>query len=104
MDRKALRLSRRSSECRFVGNTQPDAAYLQLKGWVAFFHCGMMSEDTLNELTRAVGRIEGKLDAFLTHETRISNLEKWRSWTAGIALALSLKMVGPTVWRFISGG
>jgi hypothetical protein len=61
----------------------------------------MMSEEIVNELTRAVGRIEGKLDSLLTHGDRISNLEKWRAWTAGIAVAVSLLLT--TAWNVFHG-
>lgn len=58
----------------------------------------------INELTRALGRIEGKVDALderlalqheergiilMRHEERLSSLEKYKSYALGIAAAVS---------------
>lgn len=67
----------------------------------------VMSDD-LNELQRAVGRIEGKLDEALKNATgsearqnrlgaRVSKLEQWRSWTLG-ATAMLFLLLG-ALWR-----
>lgn len=52
-----------------------------------------------DEVQRALGRIEGKLDSVLTdraedqkrlnnHSNRIKSLELWRSWTIGACAAV----------------
>jgi hypothetical protein len=45
-----------------------------------------MSDD---ELQRAVGRIEGKLDDLVGLTTRVSSLERWRAFLAGAWLVTS---------------
>lgn len=58
-----------------------------------------MSEDTEAEVQRTLGRIEGTLsglDEKITRMStavdalgpRVSSLEKWRAWTAGVAAAI----------------
>lgn len=47
----------------------------------------------LNELHRAVGRIESKVDLLLEHQGKqqeeIDSLKTWRTWVAGIAAGIS---------------
>ena len=73
----------------------------------------MMSQDQINELTRAVGRIEGKLDAALQSAdssearqvrlgARVAKLEEWRSYTLGAVAALLL-MLG-ALWKVVAHG
>jgi len=37
----------------------------------------------LNEILRAVGRIEGRLDEYHKLNDRVSSLERWQSWLKG---------------------
>jgi hypothetical protein len=45
-----------------------------------------MSDD---ELQRAVGRIEGKLDELVGLTARVSSLERWRAYLAGATAVVS---------------
>lgn len=67
-----------------------------------------MSDD---ELYRALGRIEGSLEAVLeginrqnarldTHGARLSNLEKWQSWTLGAAAAAGIAVAA--LWAVLT--
>jgi hypothetical protein len=40
-------------------------------------------DDRLERITRAVGRIEGKLDSWGDLPKRIEKLESWKSWLSG---------------------
>ena len=73
----------------------------------------MMSQDQINELTRAVGRIEGKLDAALQSAdssearqvrlgARVAKLEEWRSYTLGGFAVFSI-VVG-ALWTLVLHG
>lgn len=65
----------------------------------------MMSQDQIVELTRAVGRIEGKLDGVLEEReslrTRLGSLERWRAWTTGVTVAALLLL--NTAWKLFHG-
>lgn len=59
-----------------------------------------------DEVQRALGRIEGKLDKLDTvlavqrgHERRISSLERWKAWTYGVATTVGI-FIG-LMWKVI---
>lgn len=67
-----------------------------------------MSDD---ELYRALGRIEGSLEAVLekltdqttlniSHDTRISKLEKWQAWTLGAGAAVGVALTA--LWAVLT--
>ena len=62
----------------------------------------MMSQDQINELTRAVGRIERKLDDIAGLSSRVSSLERWRAFLAGAWLVSSVVM--GALWAVVSRG
>jgi hypothetical protein len=39
--------------------------------------------NTRDEILIAIGRIEGKLEAFTTLSQRVSTLERWQAWLKG---------------------
>ena len=39
--------------------------------------------DTRDEILIAIGRIEGKLEAFASLSQRVSTLERWQAWLKG---------------------
>jgi len=39
--------------------------------------------NTRDEILIAIGRIEGKLEAFATLSQRVSTLERWQAWLKG---------------------
>lgn len=52
------------------------------------------------ELNRALGRVEGKLDSLIdlvkaqgvrtdAHDKRLSSLERWRTWSAGVGATVA---------------
>lgn len=66
-----------------------------------------MSPDQVNEIERALGRIEGKLDGYETRflgveslHARVDSLEGWRKWLLGVQAAVAamiffaLKLLG----------
>lgn len=44
---------------------------------------------TYDEILIAIGRIEGKLEAFASLSQRVSSLERWQSWLKGGWAALA---------------
>jgi hypothetical protein len=45
--------------------------------------------NTLNEILRALGRIEGQLNEILKLNERVSKLEVWQSWLKGAWAAVT---------------
>ena len=44
---------------------------------------------THDDILLAIGRIEGKLEAYATLSQRVSNLERWQAWLKGGWAALT---------------
>jgi hypothetical protein len=44
---------------------------------------------THDDILLAIGRIEGKLEAYATLSQRVSNLERWQAWLKGGWAALA---------------
>lgn len=44
-----------------------------------------------------LARIETKIDQLVKHESRISALERWRSWSTGAVLGIGV------LWKFLHG-
>jgi hypothetical protein len=63
-----------------------------------------MSTETINELQRALGRVEGKLDDFLNtmndHDSRIGRLERWKAYILGAAAASGVFL--GAVWKIVA--
>ena len=53
--------------------------------------------DTLNEILRALGRIEGELVEIRKLSERVAQLEAWQSWLRGGSAALLLAYL--YLWR-----
>lgn len=53
------------------------------------------------EIIERLTRIEEKVDNLSTHEDRISALERWRSWTTGIAVGVL--MLAGAIWKVVKG-
>ena len=45
--------------------------------------------DTHDEILIAIGRIEGKLEAYASLSQRVSSLERWQAWLKGGWAALA---------------
>jgi hypothetical protein len=52
--------------------------------------------NTRDEILIAIGRIEGKLEAFASLSQRVSTLERWQAWLKGGWAA----MAGMCAWLF----
>ena len=55
--------------------------------------------DTHDEILIAIGRIEGKLEAFASLSQRVSTLERWQAWLKGGWAAMAAMLFREYPWR-----
>ena len=55
--------------------------------------------NTRDEILIAIGRIEGKLEAFASLSQRVSTLERWQAWLKGGWAAMAAMLFRGYPWR-----